>query len=130
MTCIIPNNLKYTKEHEWAKIDNGLIIIGITDYAQSALGDIVFAELPKINTELLAHQSFGVVESIKSVSDLYTPVSGKVIEVNALVISNPEKCNESPYEEAWMIKIQPASQLEFDKLLSPQEYNEYITNQK
>ncbi len=130
MASLIPDNLKYTKDHEWAKLDGEMVIIGITDYAQSALGDIVFVELPAIGTELKAHQTFGVVESIKSVSDLFIPLSGKVIEVNSNLISTPEQCNISPYNEAWMIKIQPSQLKEYEELLSAKMYNDYINSLK
>lgn len=130
MANLIPENLKYTRDHEWAKLEGELIVVGITDYAQSALGDIVFAELPAIGSELKAHQSFGVIESIKSVSDLYTPISGKVVEVNSQLTLTPEQCNTSPYEEAWMIKIQPTLLKEFNDLLTPQKYSEYINSIK
>lgn len=127
MANLIPENLKYTQDHEWAKLDSELIVVGITDFAQSALGDIVFAELPKIGTELKAHQSFGVIESIKSVSDLYSPISGSVIEVNSDLTIAPEKCNTSPYEKAWMIKIKPSIPKEFDELLTPLQYSQFIS---
>ncbi len=127
MANIVPEHLKYTKDHEWAKPIGDLIVIGITDFAQSALGDIVFAELPQIGTNLKAHQTFGVIESIKSVSDLYSPISGSVIEVNSDLTSAPEKCNTSPYEEAWMIKIKPSKPKEFDELLTSQQYSQYIS---
>lgn len=121
MASQIPNNLKYTKDHEWALIDGDTATVGITDFAQSQLGDVVFVELPDIGTTLNHGDSFGVVESIKSVSDLYSPVSGEVIEKNEDLEGAPEKCNESPYE-SWMIKIKVSSQDGIDKLLTPEDY--------
>jgi glycine cleavage system H protein len=103
-----PNELKYTKDHEWAKADGNRITVGITDHAQSSLGDIVFVELPKVGRELKAHETFGVVESIKAVSDLYSPVAGKVVEVNDGVVSEPSMLNREPHSSAWLVKIEVA----------------------
>ncbi len=123
----VPTELKYTKDHEWAKIENGIATIGITDFAQSALGDIVFVELPQTGTKLNAHQTFGVVESIKSVSDLYSPLSGEVVEANSSLPDSPETCNQSPYENAWMIKVKLEKQDELNSLMSAEEYQNYIS---
>jgi glycine cleavage system H protein len=117
----IPNNLKYTEEHEWALKDSNNITIGITDFAQSSLGDIVFVELPETGTLLKKMEPFGVVESIKSVSDLFSPITGKVIEKNQSIIDNPELINSDPYG-SWFLKISPAKEEEYDKLLSPEAY--------
>ena len=117
----IPETLKYTREHEWIKIDGGHATVGITDYAQSSLGDIVFVELPQVGQVLQRGEAFGAVESIKSVSDLYAPLSGEVREVNGQLESSPECCNQTPYD-AWMIKIKLASDAEDSALLSPQDY--------
>lgn len=117
----IPSNLKYTKDHEWALIEGDTVTVGITDFAQSQLGDIVFVELPEIGTQLDAGATFGVVESIKSVSDLYSPIAGEVIEANNDLEGTPEKCNEAPYE-SWLIKIRVAQQSGIDELLSPEDY--------
>ena len=103
MASQIPENLKYTKEHEWSCIDGDVATIGITDFAQSQLGDIVFVELPEVGSNLDEGATFGVVESIKSVSDLYAPLSGEVVEINEDLTDSPEKCNEAPYE-SWFIK--------------------------
>lgn len=102
----IPTSLKYTKDHEWAKIQGNTATIGITDHAQSSLGDVVFVELPKIGRELKKGETFGVVESIKAVSDLYSPLNGKVTEVNSALPNEPSLVNQAPYEGAWMIKIE------------------------
>lgn len=117
----IPSELKYTEEHEWAKKDGDCIIIGITDFAQSSLGDIVFVELPEVGKSLEKASSFGVVESIKSVSDLYCPISGEVSEVNQAIIDGPELLNQDPYEN-WMIKIKPKNMQDLESLMSSSEY--------
>jgi glycine cleavage system H protein len=123
----IPAELKYTKDHEWAKIEGDVATIGITDFAQSALGDIVFVELPESGKTLTAHQTFGVVESIKSVSDLYSPVSGTVLESNTGLPDAPELCNAEPYKSAWMIKVKLSNLSELDSLLSPADYQNFLS---
>ncbi|MFA6237102.1 MAG: glycine cleavage system protein GcvH [Bacteriovorax sp.] len=128
MTQKIPVELKYTKDHEWAKVSGDTAVIGITDFAQSALGDIVFVELPEMGKALTAHQSFGVVESIKSVSDLYSPVSGAVIEVNSGLLDTPELCNAEPYGNAWMIKVKLSNTQELNSLLSASEYEKFLSS--
>lgn len=121
----IPENLKYTKDHEWLKInDDGTAVIGVTDYAQSSLGDVTFVELPEEGDSLDQGEGFGVVESVKAASDLYMPIGGEILEVNESLDSNPELVNSSPYEDAWMIKIKIANQAELDALLSPADYRE------
>lgn len=124
----VPNELKYTKEHEWAKLEGDVVTIGITDFAQSSLGDIVFVELPEVGKHLNSHQTFGVVESIKSVSDLYSPLSGTVLEVNNDLINAPELCNAEPYGNAWMIKIKLANVSEVNSLLSASDYQNYLSS--
>jgi glycine cleavage system H protein len=114
----IPADLKYTKDHEWTKIEGDTVTIGITDFAQSALGDIVFVELPEVGKTLNHHQTFGVVESIKSVSDLFSPISGTVLEVNKDLVNAPEKCNSEPYGNAWMIKVKLSNPADLNILLS------------
>lgn len=123
MAAEIPNNLKYTKDHEWAQIDGDIVTVGITDFAQSQLGDIVFVELPEVGSELEAGSTFGVVESIKSVSDLYAPISGEVLEVNSDLEGSPERCNEVPYE-SWFIKLKASNPSEFEELLEPDAYKD------
>ena len=123
----IPLELKYTKDHEWAKIEGDTVTIGITDFAQSALGDIVFVELPEAGKTLSHHQAFGVVESIKSVSDLYSPLAGTVLEVNKDVINSPELCNAEPYGNAWMIKIKLSNPAEVNALLSASDYQNFLS---
>ena len=120
---LVPENLRYTKEHEWvSEVSSTKFRIGITDYAQSALGDIVYIQLPKIGTEVKANSVCGEVESTKSVSEIYAPISGKVVAVNNNLDSNPETINSDPYGEGWMVEIEiSATKLE-ETLLSPQEY--------
>jgi glycine cleavage system H protein len=123
----IPTELKYTKDHEWAKIEGETATIGITDFAQSALGDVVFVELPEVGKTLNSHQTFGVVESIKSVSDLYSPLSGAVTEMNADLVNSPELCNQSPYENAWMIKLKLTNTSELSGLMSAEDYKNFLS---
>ena len=122
----VPKDLRYSKEHEWVRVEDGKVRVGITDFAQSELGDIVFVELPEVGTEVTACEPFGSVESVKTVSELYAPVSGKVIEVNEELEDNPEYVNESPYDQAWMIVIEPSDLAEVDNLLTPEAYEEMI----
>ena len=123
-----PKELRYSEEHEWVKVEGGNARIGITHFAQSELGDIVFVELPEVGTELKADEPFGSVESVKTVSELYAPVSGKVVEVNEELSDSPEYVNESPYEKAWMIVIEPSDSSEIDQLMTAEQYEE-MTNE-
>ncbi len=124
----VPSNLKYTKEHEWVKLEGDTAIVGITDFAQSSLGDVVFVELPGAGKELKHGQAFGVVESIKSVSDLYSPIDGTVVAINDDLVASPETCNNSPYENAWMIKLKVKNAQDFQTLLSPEEYSNFLAS--
>ena len=117
----IPQNLKYTKDHEWALIEGNTATIGITDHAQGSLGDVVFVDLPKVGRELKLHETFGVVESIKAVSDLYSPLAGKVVAINDAAVSNPAVVNTSPYGDAWLIKIEMTGTP--SDLLSAEQYS-------
>lgn len=121
-----PKELRYTKEHEWVKTEDGTVRIGITAFAQSELGDIVFVELPEIGDELKANEPFGSVESVKTVSELYAPISGKVVEVNQDLSDNPEYVNESPYEKAWMVVLEPSDSSDIENLMSAEEYESLI----
>ncbi|MBK5443842.1 glycine cleavage system protein GcvH [Peribacillus butanolivorans] len=121
-----PKELRYTKEHEWVKTEDGTVRIGITAFAQSELGDIVFVELPEIGAELKSNEPFGSVESVKTVSELYAPISGKVVEVNEELNDNPEFVNESPFEKAWMIVIEPSNISDVENLMSAEEYDSLI----
>ena len=122
-----PENLKYSKEHEWAKIEGDIMTIGITDFAQSSLGDIVFMELPDIDSTFSKGDSFGVVESIKSVSDLYSPVSGTVVEAHTDLADTPELCNSAPYD-SWMIKIKMDNPSEAEELLNSKDYESFCAD--
>ncbi|WP_075982794.1 glycine cleavage system protein GcvH [Bacillus massilinigeriensis] len=122
----IPKDFRYSKEHEWAKTEGEKVRVGITDFAQSELGDIVFVELPEVGAELKVDEPFGSVESVKTVSELYAPISGTVVEINEELNDNPEYVNESPYEKAWMIVIQPTDVSELDNLMSAEQYEEMI----
>lgn len=121
-----PKDLRYSAEHEWVKVEGEKARVGITDFAQSELGDIVFVELPEVGDEITVDQSFGSVESVKTVSELYAPVSGKVIEINEELNDSPEFVNESPYEKAWMITVELTDSSEVDKLMTPEQYEEMI----
>ncbi len=125
-----PDGLFYTKDHEWGMEENGVLVVGITDYAQGELGDVVYVELPQEGTILKAGEPFGVVESVKSVSDLYSPVSGEVVEINPDLEAEPETVNTSPYDRGWMIKVALSKQAELEKLLSPEQYADYVKNLK
>jgi glycine cleavage system H protein len=119
----IPSDLKYAKSHEWLKpAGDGTALVGITDHAQSALGDITFVQLPKVGTVLKAGDSFGVVESVKAASDIYAPVAGTVVEVNKALDANPEKVNHAPYTDAWMLKLKLANPADVNSLLSSDDY--------
>ena len=117
----IPTELKYTKEHEWAKIEGDIVSVGITDFAQNSLGDIVFIELPEVGQEFSKDDTFGVVESIKSASDLYLPISGVVTEINEELPDSPDNLNTEPYE-SWLVKVQVANKDELTDLLSSEDY--------
>lgn len=119
-------DLRYSKEHEWVSLEGTQVRIGITDFAQEELGDIVFVELPEVGDSIVAGESFGSVESVKTVSELYAPVSGKVIEVNTNLEDSPELVNESPYEGAWMIVIEPDDIAQLAQLMTAEAYEEMI----
>lgn len=123
-----PTDRKYTKEHEWIQVNGGSGVIGITDYAQQSLGDIVFVEAPKVGSELTAGKSFGTVESVKAVSDLFAPVSGTVTEVNTDLATSPEKVNRDPHG-SWMIKIALKNPGELEGLLSPVDYEKFVAEE-
>jgi glycine cleavage system H protein len=121
-----PEDLKYTEEHEWILIEDAVVTVGITDFAQDALGDVVFVELPEEGTTIEAGKSFGVVESVKAVSDIYAPVSGEVVSVNEELPDTPELVNTSPYEDGWMIKIKVSDTAELDGLLDVDGYKAFV----
>ena len=122
----IPEDLKYTSEHEWAKEDGDLIIIGITDYAQEALGELVYIELPSEGDEINKGDTFGAVESTKSVSDLFAPLSGEVVEVNEALLDSPELINQDPYGDGWMIKVKPFEENQLSDCMNYEEYTEIV----
>jgi len=121
-----PKDYRYTKEHEWIKADGATGTIGITDYAQHELGDVVFVELPKVGTQLKAGQSLGTIESVKAVSEIFTPVSGEVTETNPALVDAPEKINSDPHGSAWLIKIRLADPKESASLMDATAYEAYI----
>ena len=122
----VPSEFKYSKEHEWVKVEGNTATIGITEYAQGELGDIVFVELPDVDDEINEGDTFGSVESVKTVSELYAPVSGKIVETNDELEDSPEFVNESPYEKAWMVKVELSDESQLDELLSADQYSEMI----
>jgi glycine cleavage system H protein len=121
----VPENLHYSKDHEWVRVEGNIGVIGITDYAQNSLGDVVYVELPKENDEFATNESFGSVESVKAVSEVFSPVSGTVVEVNSTLNDEPEKVNEDPYGEGWMIKVRMSNPGEVDSLLTAAEYEDF-----
>lgn len=126
----VPKDLRYTNEHEWLKIDGTKGVVGITQFAQDQLGDVVFVEVPAVGTELAAENTFGVVESVKTVSDLYAPVACKVVAVNKDLEANPELVNKDPYGKGWMIKIEMSDSGAADGLLSAEDYEAFIKEQQ
>ena len=118
----IKDDLRYTKEHEWAIWDEGLVVIGITDYAQETLGDIVYVEVGEVGDSITAGDAFGVVESVKAASDLYAPISGEIVAVNDALFDAPEQVNSDPYGEGWMLKVRPDNEADFDELLDAAAY--------
>ncbi len=121
----VPDNLHYSKDHEWVRVESGVAVIGITDHAQEQLGDVVYVELPKAGESFSAHESFGSVESVKAVSEIFTPVSGEIAEVNDSLTDEPEKVNKDPYGDGWMIKVKMGTPGEVDSLLTAAEYEDF-----
>lgn len=121
-----PADYRYTKDHEWIKVDGGVGTIGITDYAQNELGDVVFVELPKAGAKVSAGASFGTVESVKAVSEIFSPVSGEVTEANSLLADSPEKINSDPHGVAWLVKVKLGNPKEVDSLMDAAAYQKYI----
>lgn len=125
-----PKDLRYTKEHEWVRMEGNVATIGITDHAQDSLGDIVYLELPSDGAVVTKDETFGVVESVKAVSDLYSPISGTVIEINDALVDSPEVINGDPYGDAWMLKVEMNSSAEIKDLLTADEYKKYVEEEK
>ena len=121
-----PAGLRYTREHEWAKIEGGRARIGITDFAQESLGDVVFVELPKVGARVTQMKTFGVIESVKAVSDLYAPLSGEVVEVNQPLTEHPEQVNRDPYGAGWLIVVAISDPKELEQLLSAADYEKFL----
>ena len=121
-----PSDFHYSKDHEWVKLDGDTAVMGITDFAQKQLGDVVYVELPAVGAELAVRQTVGVIESVKAVSDIYSPVSGKVIEVNSALNDGPETLNQDPHGKGWIIKLAIKDRTELDNLLSASDYEKYL----
>lgn len=121
-----PTDRRYTEEHEWVKLDGDLAVVGITNFAQDQLGDVVYVELPKVGDRVEAAKSFGVIESVKTASDLFAPVSGVVEEVNTTLTSGPETVNDAPYESGWLIKVKPDNPADIDSLMTAQQYADQV----
>ncbi len=124
-----PDDLRYTPEHEWARLHEGLVTVGITSYATEQLGDVVFVELPEVGRQLEKMKPFGVVEAVKTVSDLFAPITGEVVEVNHDLVDQPGMVNEQPFGDGWMIRIKPANPKDLDQLLSHVEYEKLTEEQ-
>jgi glycine cleavage system H protein len=122
----IPKDLRYTKEHEWVRVKDGEAVMGITDFAQGELGDVIFVDLPAPGTRVSQMKSFGSIDAVKTVSDLFAPVSGEIVAVNTELKENPALVNQSPYEKGWMVKIRLASPAEVESLLTPEGYGETL----
>ncbi len=124
-----PANRKYTKTHEWISLEGDIATFGLTDHAQSELGDITYLELPEVGDALKAGDSFGVVESVKAASDVYSPIDGEIIEVNGAAVDGPELINNSPYDDAWLVKVKVSDPSQLDGLMDTDAYNEFEANQ-
>ncbi len=120
-----PEDCRYTREHEWVRVEGDLAVVGITDFAQEQLGDVVYVELPEQGASVTQNQPFGSIDSVKTASDLFSPISGEVVEVNGAVADDPALVNSDPYGEGWMIKVRPSDLSELDSLMSAEEYTEY-----
>ncbi len=121
----IPDDLHYSKDHEWVRVEGGVAVVGITDYAQDSLGDVVYVELPKVGDDFAANESFGSVESVKAVSEVFSPVSGEIVGISETLADAPEKVNQDPYGEGWMIRVQMSNPGEVDSLLTAAEYEDF-----
>ena len=123
----IPENLHYSKDHEWVEVKDGVATVGITDYAQHSLGDVVYVDLPRVGDNLASHEAFGSIESVKAVSEVFTPIAGEIVEVNDGLNDTPETVNADPYGAAWMIKVKMENALEADAMLNAAEYEEFLS---
>ena len=122
----VPSDRRYRDTHEWAKLEDGLVVVGITDYAQGELGDVVYVELPEVGREVEAGEAVAVIESVKTASDIYAPVSGEIVAVNEALSEHPEKVNEDPYGEGWLFKIKPKDPAELEVLLDAETYKKLL----
>ncbi len=125
----VPEELLYTKEHEWIRMDDGNATIGITDFAQSELGDVVFVELPQVGDTFKANDPFGSLESVKAVSEAYMPIDGEVTQINEILLDSPEKINEAPYSDGWVIQIRPLDPDSLKELMNSTEYSNYVAEE-
>ena len=126
-----PPDLKYSEAHEWVRVESGdLVVVGVTEFAAESLGDIVFLELPQAGTELTQSEKLGEIESVKAVSDIYSPISGRVLETNEQAVDNPELVNESPYDSGWLLKVAMSDPAELDKLMTSEQYEAFLTSQE
>jgi glycine cleavage system H protein len=125
--CVDPTDRRYTSEHEWVKLEGDVAVVGITDFAQDQLGDVVYVELPTIGERVEAMKPFGVVESVKTASDLFAPIGGTIAEINDKLADEPQLVNDAPYESGWMIKIQPDDPAEIDNLMTAEQYVDQVT---
>ncbi len=130
MSAIYPDDFQYTKQHEWVRVEGDIGTIGITHHAQNELGDIVYVDLPKVGTHVEKDKTIGSVESVKAVSDIYSPVSGEIVAVNELLATSPEKLNADPHGEAWLVKIKLSDPAQLNELLAAAEYESYIQAEK
>jgi glycine cleavage system H protein len=126
----IPDDLHYSKDHEWVRVDGNVAVVGITDYAQDSLGDVVYVELPKVGDDFAANESFGSVESVKAVSEVFSPVSGEIVGTNEALADTPEKVNQDPYGDGWMIRVQMSNPGEVDSMLTAAEYEDFTKAEK
>ncbi len=124
----IPENLHYSKDHEWVEVKGGIATVGITDYAQHSLGDVVYVDLPRVGDNLASHEAFGSIESVKAVSEVFSPVAGEIVEVNDGLNDTPENVNSDPYGAAWMIKIKMENSGDADAMLNAAEYEEFLSD--
>ncbi len=127
---MFPNDLKYTKDHEWVKVDGDKVRFGITSHAQEAMGDVVYVELPDVDEEFNAGDSLATVESVKAVSDCYSPVDGKVVTINEALLDSPEIVNSSPYENGWFVELEVSDKSQFDGLMNSEEYKKFLEEEE
>ena len=126
----IPDDLHYSKDHEWVRVEGNVAVVGITDYAQDSLGDVVYVELPKVGDDFAANESFGSVESVKAVSEVFSPVSGEIVGINESLADSPEQVNTDPYGDGWMIRVEMSKSGEVDSMLTAAEYEDFTKAEK